>query len=269
MPSKARPGDKRTGRRRASDRRSRPPGQDHVQIFGIHAVDAALRNPHRAISKLYLTQNAERRLSEALNERALSPERVLPKDLDRLLGADTVHQGALAECDALAEPSLSELVETARARQRVLVVLDQVTDPHNVGAVLRSASVLGAAGLIMTRRHSPPLGGALAKSASGALEMVPVALVQNLAASLAQLADSRFQVVGLDGEAPELIEDMDFAQPTAIVLGAEGKGLRQATRAACTVLGRISADGEIASLNVSNACAIALHVHAMARRGRL
>ncbi len=260
---------KRRGQSSMAKQRSPVAAEENIQIFGIHAVGAALRNSRRPVSKLYLTQNAERRLGSELAERGLSPERVLPKALDRMLGADTVHQGALAECDPLPEPSLVDLIEAALSQERPLVVLDQVTDPHNVGAVLRSASVFGAVGLIMTRRHSPRLGGALAKAASGALETVPVALVQNLARALLTLAESGFQVLGLDGEATDLIEDMDLRRPTAVVLGAEGKGLRQGTQAVCTAMGRIEADGDIASLNVSNACAIALHVLAMARRNRL
>src|SRR6185503_7598665 len=159
-------------------------------IFGIHAVEAALANPRRTIAKLYLTDNAERRLQQALSTRRLAHERVLPKDLDRRLGPDTVHQGALLETAPLPEPSLADLAEVGGGRP--IVLLDQVTDPHNVGAILRSAAVFGAAGLVMTRRHSPPLSGALAKSASGALEQVPVALVQNLARALAELKEVGF-----------------------------------------------------------------------------
>ena len=164
-------------------------------IFGIHAVEAALANPSRAIAKLYLTDNAERRLQEALANRRMAHDRVLPKDLDRRLGPDTVHQGALVEVEPLPEPSLAELV--ARGEGRPIIALDQVTDPHNVGAILRSGAAFGAAGLVMTRRHSPPLDGALAKAASGALEHVPVALAQNLARALAELKDLGCLVVGL------------------------------------------------------------------------
>ena len=137
-------------------------------LYGIHAVEAALRNGDRKIGRLLMTENAENRLAEALAPRQAAPERVTPRDLDRLLGDDTVHQGVLLETEPLDEPTPRRW--RARAEAGPLIVLDQVTDPHNVGAILRSAAVFGAAGLIMTRRHSPPLDGALAKSASGALE---------------------------------------------------------------------------------------------------
>ena len=234
-------------------------------IFGIHAVEAALANPSRAVAKLYLTDNAERRLQEALANRRMAHERVLPKDLDRRLGADTVHQGALVEVEPLPEPSLAELV--ARGEGRPIIALDQVTDPHNVGAILRSGAAFGAAGLVMTRRHSPPLDGALAKAASGALEHVPVALVQNLARALAELKELGCLVVGLDDDATDAIETLDWPAHAVLVLGAEGRGLRQLTRDSCDRLARIATEGAIASLNVSNAAAVALHLAAMQRLG--
>lgn len=257
----SRPGDAR----QQHDARRRDAEQ--CLIFGIHAAEAVLRNPRRTIRKLYLTDNAERRLKATLTERQIVPTRVLPKDLDRRLGPEVVHQGALVETEPLAEPALDELAELAGSRP--LLVLDQVTDPHNVGAVLRSAAVFGAGGLIMTRRHSPPLDGALAKSASGALEQVPVALVQNLAGAIADLKALGVSVIGLDGDATERLEDMAWPSALALVFGAEGKGLRQLTRESCDRLVRIAADGPFASLNVSNAAAIALHWAAAHRLGLL
>lgn len=243
-----------------------------VEIWGVHAVEAALANAARTIHRMWATENAANRLARGIAQRGLRPERVLPKDLDRRLGADTVHQGVSIEAGPLHEPELAELAEKAVAGGPV-VVLDQVTDPHNVGAILRSSAVFGASGLIMTRRHSPPLGGALAKSASGALEAVPIALVGNLSRALSDLKDAGVFLIGLDGTADVLLEDALLGvdrhrRPIAIVLGAEGRGMRQLTGATCNLVCRIANDGPFGSLNVSNAAAVALHIAAMARRGR-
>lgn len=260
----------RRAERDARERRLGPlpkPEDDGIlRLFGLHAIEAALNNPARKINRLLLTENAEHRLVERLGALAHPVERALPRDLDKLLGPDAVHQGAVLETEDLPEPSFESLAESAAGRP--LIVLDQVTDPHNVGAILRSAAVFGAAGLVMTRRHSPPLNGVLAKSASGALELVPVARVQNLSRALDDLKTAGFALVGLDGEAEARIEDMDFATPTALIMGSEGKGLRDLTRETCDKLVRITTDGPIASLNVSNAAAIALHAAALARHRR-
>ena len=235
-----------------------------LRLFGLHSVEAALKNPQRLVKRLVLTENAERRLVEAMGKLPHAVEFASPRDLDNILGPDAVHQGAMLETEPLPEPDFNELIVASGGRP--LIVLDQVTDPHNVGAILRSAAVFGAAGLVMTRRHSPPLNGVLAKSASGALEMVPVALVGNLSHALRELKDVGFRLVGLDGDAEGTIEDMDWSRPTALVMGSEGKGLRHLTAETCDQLVRISTDGQIGSLNVSNAAAIALHTAACARR---
>jgi len=235
-----------------------------VRLFGVHAVEAALSNPHRKIGRLLMTENAENRMSEVLAQRQVAPERVLPRALDGILGPDTVHQGVMLETEPLDEAVLEDVAQRAESNGP-LIVLDHVTDPHNVGAVLRSAAVFGATGLVMTRRHSPPLDGTLAKSASGALEHVPVVLVQNLARALAALKDLGFAILGLD-ETGGLIDDEPLNGRFALVLGAEGKGLRELTRTSCDRLCRIAAPGPISSLNVSNAAAIALHLAAARRR---
>jgi 23S rRNA (guanosine2251-2'-O)-methyltransferase len=245
-------------------RRERASDDGPITLFGVHAVAAALDNPSRVLLGLKATENAERRLAAEIAKRKITVERVRPKDLDKLLGADTVHQGLALTCDPLPEPELETLIEAASGGGP-LMVLDQITDPHNVGAILRSAAVFGATGLIMTRRHSPPLNGTLAKSASGALERVPIALVQNLARAVTELTEAGLDVIGLDGEAPDAISSQDFTKPSAIVLGAEGKGLRQLTKDSCTRLVRIEALSDLTSLNVSNAAAIALHVAALQR----
>jgi 23S rRNA (guanosine2251-2'-O)-methyltransferase len=238
---------------------------DRLLIYGFHSVAAALGNPRREISKAWLTDNAARRLEEQLRGRDLAVETVSPKDLDRRLGADTVHQGALIETEPLPDIALDDLA-MADGPGGPILALDQVTDPHNVGAILRSAAVFGARGVVMTRRHSPPLSGALAKAASGALDLVPVALVQNLARSLDELKAMGLPLIGLDGEAEAGLEAAALDRPCVLVLGAEGKGLRQLTRETCTSLVRIEASGVLGSLNVSNAAAIALHFAAFRRR---
>jgi 23S rRNA (guanosine2251-2'-O)-methyltransferase len=237
---------------------------DVVRIYGLHAVAAALANPQRIVNRLLLTENAEHRLKEAVVDRGLEPERVTPRDLDRLLGPDTVHQGALAECEPLPEPDLAELLQRDEAGP--IVVLDQVTDPHNVGAVLRSCAAFSASALVMTRRHSPPLDGTLAKSASGALEVVPIVLAQNLARALAEIKDHGYSVIGLADSANAELEEEPFTGRVAIVLGAEGKGLRELTKETCDRLVRITTGGAIESLNVSNAAAVTLHFAAWRRR---
>jgi 23S rRNA (guanosine2251-2'-O)-methyltransferase len=162
------------------------PDDGIVRIFGSHAVEAALNNRNRRVIRLLATENAEIRLAEVIAARRVLIDRATPGDLDHLLGADTVHQGLLLEAQPLEEPLLAELIARAKTHGP-LVLLDHVTDPHNFGAVLRSAAAFGTAGLIMTRRHSPPLNGVLAKAASGALDLVPVLPVQNLAKTMEEL----------------------------------------------------------------------------------
>ena len=212
-----------------------------------------------------MTENAENRLAEAVTARQLAPERVSPRDLDRLLGEDTVHQGVLLETEPLDEPDIADLAERAEAGP--LIVLDQVTDPHNVGAILRSAAVFGAAGLIMTRRHSPPLDGALAKSASGALELVPVALVQNLARAIAELKEHFCTTLGLDGERRAPYRGRAADGPRRVRSRRRRQGPARVTRNSCERLVRIATTGPIGSLNVSNAAAISLH-HAAWKRAQ-
>lgn len=223
-------------------------------LFGLHAVEAALANPKRTVTRVLATENAAHRLGSLLAKRGLIPETATPRDLDRLLGPDAVHQGVALEAEPLPPVALDDVDQNG-----MLLVLDQVTDPQNVGAALRSAAAFDAAGLIMTERHSPPLHGALAKAASGALDLVPVILVKNLAQSLAELGERGFLRVGLAEEGAEALETAKITRPLALVLGAEGRGLRQLTREHCDLICRISTQSALASLNVSNAAAVALH----------
>jgi 23S rRNA (guanosine2251-2'-O)-methyltransferase len=205
--------------------------------------------------RLLATENALRRLTEEGIELALAPEIVRPDALDRLLTPDAVHQGLLLEADPLPSPDIADLPENG-----LVLVLDQITDPHNVGAILRTAAAFAVDAVVTTARHSPAATGVLAKSASGGLEHVPIALVQNLARGIAALKERGYLCVGLDSDAPEPLDHMALPRPLALVLGAEGKGLRQLTRESCHALARLDLPGAIRSLNVSNAAAIALHV---------
>jgi 23S rRNA (guanosine2251-2'-O)-methyltransferase len=230
-------------------------GQDGPAIlYGWHTVKAALENPQRKVRKLWATENAVRRLAEDGVALPVAPELVRPDAIARRLSPDAVHQGLLAEADPL--PSLA--VEDVAAG--IALVLDQITDPHNVGAILRSAAGFGVAAVVTTARHSPDATGVLAKSASGALEHVPIVTVPNLARALAALKEHGFLLVGLDSDGTVDLADADLRMPLALVLGAEGKGLRQLTRTTCDIVARIDLPGALKSLNVSNAAALALYV---------
>lgn len=228
---------------------------DTVYLYGLHTVRAAIDNPARRITSLKATRNALMRLEIA--EDATLPfalEIVAPQDIDRLLGDDAVHQGALLEAAPLTPRPLADLGDT-----ELVIVLDQVTDPHNVGAIMRSAVAFGAAALITTQRHSPQESGVLAKSASGALELIDHIGVRNLATAIEEIKTQGFSTIGLDSEGPEPIEAGFTGPRIALVLGAEGKGLRQKTRETVDILARLDLPGAIKSLNVSNATAIALY----------
>ncbi|MCY0153185.1 RNA methyltransferase [Hoeflea alexandrii] len=228
---------------------------DTIHLYGLHTVRAAIDNPARRITGLKATRNALLRLEIAEDADLPYPlELVSPQEIDRLLGDDAVHQGVLLEAAPLTPRPLSALGDT-----RLLVILDQVTDPHNVGAIMRSAVAFGAGALITTQRHSPQESGVLAKSASGALELIDHIEVRNLAAAIDEIKAQGFTTIGLDSEGPEPIEAGLSGDRIALVLGAEGKGLRQKTRETVDILTRLDMPGAIKSLNVSNAAAIALY----------
>src|SRR5438552_5416383 len=245
-----------SGRRPAWRERGASP-DDPVILYGWHTVAAALANPERRIRKLLLTENAARRLADDNIDTRVTPEIVRPNLIDQRLGPDAVHQGLLAEADPLPSPDIDTL-----AQQGIVLVLDQITDPHNVGAILRSAAAFAVKAIVTTARHSPEATGVLAKSASGALELVPLVLVQNLARALTELNERGFLTVGLDSEGAEDLGKVELREPLALVLGAEGKGLRQLTRETCATVARLDMPGEIKSLNVSNAAVLALYVGA-------
>ncbi|SHN83839.1 23S rRNA (guanosine(2251)-2'-O)-methyltransferase RlmB [Bradyrhizobium erythrophlei] len=230
---------------------------DTVILYGWHTVTAALANPGRRIRKLLLTENAARRLTEENIDTRIPPEIVRPTLIDQRLGPDAVHQGMLAEADPLDSPDIDTLPQDG-----IVLVLDQITDPHNVGAIMRSAAAFAVKAIVTTARHSPEATGVLAKSASGALELVPLVMVQNLARALTEMNERGFMTVGLDSAGDQNLAAVELRQPIALVLGAEGKGLRQLTRETCSVVARLDMPGEIKSLNVSNAAVLALYVGA-------
>lgn len=226
-----------------------------IILYGWHTVAAALGNPARRIRRLLATENAARRLAEEGIALPKTLEVVRPDAIAARLTPDAVHQGLLAEADPLPAPELEDLTASG-----IVLVLDQITDPHNVGAILRTAAAFAVAAIVTTARHSPEATGVLAKSASGALEMVPIVTVQNLARALGALKESGFMLVGLDSAAADDLAAVRLSAPLALVLGAEGKGLRAGTRAACDRLARLGLPGAIKSLNVSNAAALALYI---------
>jgi 23S rRNA (guanosine2251-2'-O)-methyltransferase len=230
------------------------PADEPVYLYGLHTVRAALDNPRRDRRRLLATPNALARLTEAGGGLGgMTPEPATPRDLDRLLGAEAVHQGVALEVDPVSRFGLADLYQP-----RLVVVLDQVTDPHNVGAILRTACAFGADAAITTARHSPRETGVLAKAASGALDLMPLIEVRNLGDAIETLKEKRMTVLGLDSEAPAPLRPRSAETPLALVLGAEGKGLRQRTRELCDEVVRLDMPGPIKSLNVSNAAAIAL-----------
>ncbi len=239
----------------AGFRRTHGGGDEGVILYGWHTVTAALANPARHIRKILATENAVRRLADDGIKLPVEPELVRPDAIAARLTPDAVHQGLLAEADPLPSPALADL-----AAAGIVLVLDQITDPHNVGAILRTAAAFAVAAIVTTARHSPEATRVLAKSASGALEWVPIVIVQNLARALTEMKAQGFLVVGLDSDAPQDLSALELASPLALVLGAEGKGLRQGTRAVCDRLASLALPGAIKSLNVSNAAALSLYI---------
>lgn len=241
-----------------------------VWLFGLHAVRDALLNPARVRRRLVLTRNAADRLGEAVAAGGIEPELVEPRRFSAPLDPQSVHQGAALEVEPLEWGSVSEVC-APRGEASLVLLLDRVTDPHNVGAILRSAEVFGARAVVAPRRHAAPETGALAKTASGALERQPYLRVPNLAAAMGTLRDMGYALVGLDGtaEEPMSVATAAFAgRPLGLVLGAEGPGMRDLTGRLCDRIARIPSAGSFGSLNVSNAAAVALYAAADARRGR-
>ena len=229
---------------------------EKLYLYGLHTVRQAVSNAERKKICLHATTNGLSRLEfDLIDAPDLEIIEKHPRDLDKMVGSDAVHQGVVLEVSPVATKSLSELKDA-----NLLLVLDQVTDPHNVGAIMRSAVAMGAGALITTSRYSPVESGVLAKSASGALDLIDHIEVKNLADALETLHENGFFTIGLDSEEAIPFEEVEAQKKIALVLGAEGKGLRQKTRDTVNQLARLDMPGEIKSLNVSNAAVLALYI---------
>ena len=231
-------------------------GKGAVRLWGRHAVEAALKNPRRQHRKLWATLEGLDSLDGEL-PLDFPLERAEVADLARLVARDAPHQGLVLECEPLPDIHLSEVMD--KDARRPLIVLDQVTDPHNVGAILRSAAAFDAAAIVTQDRHAPPEGGVIAKSASGALESVPWVRVVNLSRALEEMAEAGYWRIGLAGEAEASFAEVLPTGPVAVVLGAEGEGMRHNVGQHCDALARLPISSAMESLNVSNAAAIALY----------
>src|SRR5256714_6934425 len=230
-----------------------PIGEGVAILYGWHSVAAALANPRRSVRKIFATENAAHRLTSEGFTLPVAPEIVRPDAIAARLSPDAVHQGLLVEADPLPALDIEDIAGGT------VLMLDQITDPHNVGAILRSAAAFAVNAIVTTARHSPEATGVLAKAASGALDLVPVVTVQNLARALSELKERGFLAVGLDSEGEIDMAAAPVRQPLALVLGAEGRGLRQLTRGTCDIRARLELPGAINSLNASNAAAVRLY----------
>jgi 23S rRNA (guanosine2251-2'-O)-methyltransferase len=230
------------------------------RFWGKHAVAAALDNPERKVLRAWATHE----MAEFMRFPKEVPLTLADvADLGRLVPSDAPHQGVVIEVEPLEDIWLGDILSAAPERA-VLLVLDQVTDPHNIGAILRTAAAFGAIGIVTQDRHSPPEGGVIAKAASGALERMPWARVVNLARALDEIAEAGFWRIGLAGDAEMELKEALGPQRVALVLGAEGPGMRHNTREHCDAVARLPISDAVESLNVSNATAIALYAASIA-----
>lgn len=222
-------------------------------LFGTHACAAALANPLRKIKRVLANKNVTEEMGGTLR----NPQLVDSKKLENILPPGSVHQGIAIECEPLSQPSLQDFL--AHAEAKPIILLDQLSDPHNIGAILRTAAAFDIGAVVMTDRNAPGETGVMAKAASGAMEMVPLITVVNLAQSIQLLKKAGYWVYGLDGEAAKNIGEVKFDAKTAFIMGAEGRGLRRLTAELCDMLVKLPMSGKMESLNVSNAAAIAMY----------
>jgi 23S rRNA (guanosine2251-2'-O)-methyltransferase len=223
-------------------------------LYGFHAVREALRAGRRKLLDIYATEEAAAKLADDIARAGLRSHVVQALDIALRLGTGAVHQGVLLEARPLPALDLSDI----EAKSGIVLLLDQITDPHNVGAILRTAAAFGVDAVVVTERHAPDMAGVVAKAASGGLEHVAIVTVTNLSRALERLEEGGYLRVGLDSEAAQNLADAPLRRPIALVMGGEGKGLRRLTREKCDFLLRLDMPGAIKSLNVSNACAVAL-----------
>ncbi len=232
-------------------------GSGKTYLYGVHALEAGLLNPARKIHKVYTTPRAADRLEVALSKANILPIDVTPQELDSMLGdPNLVHQGAAAEVVEVPFISEDKLLDCQK-----IMVLDQITDPHNVGAIMRSAAAFGVDAMVMTKHHSPPITGIVSKTACGGVDLLSIHMASNLARCLKTLHKAGFAIYGLDSEAEHRLEDQKFIPNTVLIMGAEDAGLRRLTRENCDMMCTITTGktNKLASLNVSNAAAVALH----------
>ena len=234
----------------------RRPSHDVAVLYGFHAVREALTAGRRKLLTLFATESAAERIATEARAAGCEPRIIDAQELSRRLGDEAVHQGVMLEARPLPDAEIADIEQNSG----VVLVLDQITDPHNVGAILRTAGAFAVDALVTTERHSPEFSGVLAKAASGALEHVKIVAVVNLARAMEQLHERGYTLIGLDSAGEQSLEDIAASKPVALVLGAEGKGLRRLTRERCDVVARLDMPGAIKSLNVSNACAVALSI---------
>lgn len=251
-------------RAEAAPARPSRPGRNQLWLYGLHAVKAALANPRRRHHRLLLSDDAAESLRADTNVAGILKEMAVEATnrdgIGRVLPPGAVHQGAALLSEPLTDVALEDVLDrAAEAEKSVVVVLDQVTDPQNVGAILRSAAAFGADAVLVPDRHAPPETGALVKAASGAVEVVPLVRVINLARALEELKKAGFWIAGLDGQAPQTLAAADMTGKVVLVLGAEGEGLRRLTRDHCDILVRLPISERMESLNVSAAAAVALY----------
>lgn len=257
-PSSRKGKGKTRGKRRFSDRTE---GKADHWLFGAHAVEAALANPNRQIQRLLATARAAESLKNPESHLSKSQpiEICTSEEISAVLSPGAVHQGLALEAAPLAQPPLDQVLAKASQISASLVFLDQVTDPHNVGAIMRSAAAFGAAAVVVQDRHAPPITGTLAKSASGAAEVIALVRVTNLSRAMDEVIEAGYFCIGLAGDAEESFQNFDFPDKVALILGAEGPGLRRLTREKCDMLLHLPTEEPISSLNVSNAAAVALY----------